>query len=244
MAKLTWDGIGQKLFEAGVDHVALFVQKDTITNDGATGADIYETGVAWNGVTGITENRKGGEPQEQWADNIKYVSLLSPEDFGLTIEAFTYPDEFMVCDGSKVITNGTPAVDIGLRIGMQKRKPFALVYRTKIGSDTDDLDHGYKLHIIYGCKAQPSERGYETINDSPEAMTFSWEVTTTPIDPNNTSAGFTGLKPTAFVELDSTVVASAKMTAIENKLFGTDGQSGTSPTMMLPYEIHTMITST
>lgn len=245
MAKLTWDGIGQKLFEAGIDQVALYVQKDTIADNADTGAAIYETGVAWNGVTGITENREGGEVQEQWADNIKYISLLSPEDFGLTIEAFTYPDEFMACDGSAVITNGSPAADIGLRIGLQKRKPFALVYRTKIGSDTDDLDHGYKLHIVYGCKAQPSERGYETINDSPEAMTFSWEVNTTPIKTENAAGTIlTGYKPTAFIELDSTVVGATKMAAIEATLFGSGTTAGTNDaTMMLPHEVWTTLTS-
>lgn len=242
MAKLTWDGIGQKLFEAGVDHVALYVQKDVIADNADTGDALYEKGVAWNGVTGITENREGGEPQEQWADNIKYISLLSPEEFGLTIEAFTYPDEFMACDGSAVITGGTPAADIGLRIGQQKRKSFALVYRTKIGSDTDDLDHGYKLHIVYGCKAQPSERGYETINDSPEAMTFSWEVNTTPIKTENAAGNkLVGYKPTAIIELDSTVPGmSTKMAAIENVLFGSENAE---PTMLLPHEVFTTLTT-
>lgn len=231
---LTWNQTGDKLFEAGVDHCALYVMKDTITNNGATGADIYDDGVAWNGITSINEGREGGEPQEQWADNIKYISILSAEEFNPTIEAYTYPDAFAVCDGSAAITGAT-----GLSIGQQKRKAFALVYRTKIGNDVDELDHGFKIHIVYNAKAQPAERNYETINESPEGMTLSWECTTTPIDPNY-NAVITGMRPTAHIELDSTKVASGKMTTILEKLYGT---ANSAPQVLLPHEIVSILTA-
>ena len=234
---LTWDQTGDRLFEAGVDHAALYVMKDTITNDGATGADIYQDGVAWNGITSINEGREGGEPQEQWADNIKYISILSFEEFNPTIEAFTYPDEFAVCDGSAEVMSG--ANGLGMFLGQQKRKAFALVYRTKIGNDVDELDHGFKIHIVYNCKAQPAERNYETINDSPEGMTFSWECTTTPIDPNKTGV-ISGMRPTAYVELDSTKVNSGKMETILGKLYGT---ANSAPQVLLPHEIVTILTA-
>lgn len=231
---LTWDQTGEKTFEAGVDHVALYTMRDTITNDGATGADIYNDGVAWNGITGITEGREGGEPNDQYADNIKYISMTSVEEFNPTIEAFTYPDEFAECDGSASVTGAT-----GFTLGQQKRKAFGLVYRTKIGNDTDELDHGFKIHIVYNCKAQPSERAYESLNDSPEGMTMSWDCTTTPIDPNKTGV-ISGMRPTAHVELDSTKVAAGKMDKILDKLYGT---ANSAPQIMLPHEIVSILTA-
>lgn len=243
MAALTWDAAGEKIFEGGVYSTALFVMKDIITNNGATGDDIYEKGKAWNGVTGITENREGGEPQDQYADNIKYISLLSPETFGLTIEAFTYPDEWAACDGSGVMmsTGQTPAAIAGLTVGQQRRKAFALAYKTKIGNDIKDFDYGYKLHIVYNLKASPSERAYETINDSPEGMTMSWEATGTPIE----ISGQTGLNRTCVVEIDSTKVATAaNLVTLEEVLFGKGSTAGTNdPTMLLPHEVAAYIST-
>ena len=208
MSKLVWDATGTRLYENGVDHGVLYPQKD----DGT-----YDTGVAWNGLTGVTESPDGAEPTDLWADNIKYASMRSAETFGATIEAYTYPDEFAECDGS-----AEPVA--GLRLGQQKRKPFGFVYRTNIGNDTaTDSDDGYKLHIIYNATASPSERAYETINDSPDAITFSWEVTTTPV-------AVKGYKPVSTITIDSTKIDSAKLTLIENKLFGTDAEGGNAAT--------------
>lgn len=230
MARLVWDQTGEKTFEAGVDHCALYTMKDALTGAENTGAAIYNNGVAWNGITAITEGREGGEPNNQWADNIKYISLSSAEEFNPTIEAFTYPDEFAECDGSKEVVSG-------FTLGQQKRKAFALAYRTKIGNDTQELDYGYKLHVVYNIKAQPSERAYETLNDSPEGMTFSWECSTTPIDPNYENV-ITGARPTAHVEIDSTKftteAAKAKFAQIETALFG--GENAEAH-VLLPYEI-------
>lgn len=234
MARLVWDQTGEKTFEAGVDHCALYTMRDALTGAENTGAAIYNTGVAWNGISAITEGREGGEPNDQYADNIKYISMLSVEEFNPTIESFTYPDEFAECDGSKEVATG-------FTLGQQKRKAFALAYRTKIGNDTQELDYGYKLHVVYNIKAQPSERNYETLNESPEGMTMSWDCTTTPIDPND-GTYITGARPTAHVELDSTKftteAAKAKLAAIETKLFGGTDQD---PVVLLPWEIAQML---
>jgi hypothetical protein len=212
MSKIIWDATGSRLYENGVDHGVLYTQKD----DGT-----YNNGVAWNGLTGVTESPDGAEATDLWADNIKYASMRSAETFGATIEAYTYPDEFAECDGS---AEPVP----GVRFGQQKRKPFGFVYRTNIGSDTlTDTDEGYKLHIIYNATASPSERAYETINDSPDAITFSWEVTTTPIN-------VTGYKPLSTIVIDSTKLAAAKLEAVEAALFGTDGANATEPTLPSP----------
>lgn len=186
MAKLIWDKSGEKTYETGVDHGILFV------NDKGT----YGKGIAWNGLTAVTESPSGAEASAIYADNIKYLNLYSAEEFGATIEAYTYPDEWAECDGSASIATG-------VTIGQQERKSFAFAYRTKLGNDLEGDAYGEKLHIIYGCRASTSERGYQTVNDSPEAITFSWEITTTPINVE-------GFKPTANVIIDSTKTDETK----------------------------------
>lgn len=212
MAKLTWDDAGNRLYETGVKNVVLYPM-------GSNGA--YEKGVAWNGVTAITESPSGAEAEPLYADDIKYLELRSVEEFGATIEAYTYPDEFAACDGSAELIKG-------MKIGQQTRKSFGLCYRTTIGNDTEGETHGYKLHIIYGAKAAPSEKAYNTINDSPEAITFSWEITTTPVEVEN-------YKPTAHIELDSTVLTATQMQAVETLLYGGDGEA--APSLPLPAAI-------
>lgn len=208
MAKLVWDETGKHLFETGVDHGVLFPQAANGT---------YENGVAWNGLTGVTESPSGAEPNNLYADNIKYLSLYSIEEFGATIEAYTYPDEFAACNGEADLAEG-------VSIGQQARQSFGLAYRTRVGNDTAGSEHGYKIHLIYGCKASPSEKAYATINDSPDAITFSWEVTTTPVEVK-------GFKPTACVVIDSTKVDATKLTAFEKTLYGDDN---TEPSLPLP----------
>lgn len=230
MAKLVWDAPGEHLYETGVDQGVLYVYDETSQADNK-----YGTGVVWNGLTTVSENPSGAEPTALWADNIKYLNLVSAEDFSCTIEAYTYPDEFMACDGSAAIATGIYA-------HQQKRKTFGFCYRTRIGNDAVGDSLGYKLHIVYGCTASPSERSYATVNDSPEAITFSWEVNTTPV-PLGTINGVE-YRPTAYIEIDSTKVAEGKWTLLENKLYGTDGTSGsegTAPTLPLPSEILTLI---
>lgn len=196
MAKIEWDKTGERLYETGVKNGVLYVQVD----------GTYPKGVAWNGLTAVTESPSGAEATPLYADDIKYLNLLSTEEFGATIEAYTYPDEFAECDGSASLATG-------VMIGQQPRKAFGLCYRTTIGNDTEGNDHGYKLHIIYGALAAPSEKAYATINDSPEAITFSWEVTTTPVN-------VTGAKPTASITIDSTKATPEKLTALEKILYG------------------------
>ena len=211
MAKLVWDESGKRLYETGVEKGVLYVQ-------GENGQ--YENGVAWNGLTAVTESPSGAEPTALYADDIKYLELFSAEEFGATIEAYTYPEEFEACDGSASL--GT-----GVTIGQQDRKAFGLCYRTIVGNDVKGNENGYKLHLIYGAKAKPSEKAYATVNDSPEAVTFSWEVTTTPVN-------VAGFKPTASVTIDSTKIEAGKLKAIEDKLYGTQDQE---PTLLLPDEI-------
>ena len=213
MSKLVWDKTGERLYETGVKQGVLYVQEN--------GA--YPKGVAWNGLTAVTESPSGAEATPLYADDIKYLNLLSTEEFGATIEAYTYPDEFAACDGSASLAEG-------VSIGQQKRKTFGLCYRTAIGNDVDGNDHGYKLHIIYGALAAPSEKAYATINDSPEAITFSWEVTTTPV-------AVTGHKPTASVIIDSTKVDAEKLALLETKLYGSESEEASLP---LPDEIASM----
>jgi hypothetical protein len=197
MVALSWDKVGERFYETGVDHGVLYIPD-------ATGE--YKTGYAWNGLTAVTESPSGAEANAQYADNIKYLNLVSAEEFGCTIEAFTYPAEFGQCDG-------TASPEDGIIIGQQGRKTFGLSYRTVVGNDLEGNDHGYKLHLVYGCLAAPSEKGYATINDSPEAITFSWEVSCTPVP-------VTGYKPTALIVIDSTLVDAADLTALEAKLYG------------------------
>ena len=217
MSKIVWDAIGEHTFETGVRNGVLYL-KD------AQGA--YSTGVAWNGLTSVSESPEGAEATDLYADDIKYLTLMSAENFKATIEAYTYPVEFEECDGSATIANGVV-------IGQQSRKPFGLCYRTAIGNDTDGNEHGYKLHIVYGCQASPSEKQYSTINDSPEAITFSWEVNTTPVN-------VTGKKPTATLIIDSTKADKAKLTALEAILYGSETAE---PRLPLPDEIATLMTA-
>ncbi len=222
MSKLIWDKTGERLYEAGVKQGVLYIRD----NLGA-----YSTGVAWNGLTAVTESPSGAEATPLYADDIKYLNLVSAEEFGCTIEAYTYPDEFAECDGSASLSEGVV-------IGQQKRKTFGMCYKTSIGNDVDDLDHGYKLHLIYGAVASPSEKAYATINESPEAITFSWEVTTTPVE-------VSGFKPTASLTIDSTKADPEKLQELEGILYGTDGEepAGTDPRLPLPDEICELFTN-
>lgn len=217
MSKLTWDNTGERLFETGVKNGVLY----PIQADGK-----YTNGVAWNGLISVTESPSGAEATALYADDIKYVNLLSNEEFGATIEAYTYPDEFAECDGSGTLAEG-------VTVGQQKRKVFGLCYKTTIGNDVDGNDHGYKLHLVYGCLAAPSEKAYSTINDNPDAITFSWEVTTTPVN-------VTGFKPTSQITIDSTKVDQAKLTKIEDLLYGTAEKE---PSLPLPDELAATLTA-
>lgn len=219
MAKLVWDKTGDRLYETGVKNGVLYIPT----------SGVYSKGVAWNGLTAVTESPSGAEATALYADDIKYLSLMSTEEFGATIEAYTYPDEFAACDGSAELADG-------VMIGQQKRSTFGLCYKTTIGNDTEGNDHGYKLHIIYGALAKPSERAYATINDSPEAITFSWEITTTPVN-------VTGAKPTASLVIDSTKADPSKLAALEDILYGKDGEPSNEPRLPLPDEIKTLMTA-
>lgn len=205
MARLEWDKTGEHLYETGVDHGVLYFPDQT-------GA--YKNGVAWNGLISVSESPSGAEATGQYADNIKYLNLISVEEFGATIEAYTYPEEFEACNGNKELVNNT-----GVYVGQQSRSVFGFCYRTMIGNDTDGQDHGYKLHLVYGCQVSPSEKAYQTINDSPEALTFSWELSTTPVN-------VTGKKPTALLVIDSTKIDSTKLAKIEAKLYGDETETG------------------
>lgn len=198
---ITWDNTGDRLYETGVDHGVLYLRD-------ASGA--YKNGVPWNGLTAVTESPSGAEPTPLYADNIKYLNLMSAEEYGMTIEAYTYPDEFAECDGSASLAEG-------VTIGQQDRKTFGMSYRTIVGNDVDSNNYGYKLHLVYGCLAAPSEKAYASVNDSPEAITFSWEVSTTPVN-------VTGFKPTSCITIDSTKADATKLAALEKILYG-DGSS-------------------
>lgn len=220
MSKIVWDKTGERTYETGVKNGVLYPQEN--------GA--YPLGVAWNGLTAVTESPSGAEATPLYADDIKYLNLMSAEEFGATIEAYTYPPEFEKCDGSASIATG-------VSIGQQTRKSFGLSYKTALGNDVDGNEYGYKLHIIYGALAAPSEKGYSTINDSPEAITFSWEVTTTPV-----SVSVEGMKPTASIVIDSTKADKEKLKALEEILYGKDpstpeGSDGVAPRLPLPDEI-------
>lgn len=214
MAELVWDQTGQRFYETGVDHGVLYLPD----SQGA-----YVDGVAWNGLTSVSESPSGAEPNAQYADNIKYLNLFSAEEFSATIEAFTYPEEFNQFDGL-----GTPSP--GVLVGQQARRNFGLSYRTLVGNDIDGNDHGYKIHLVYGCMASPSEKAYNTVNDSPEPITFSWEVSTTPV-------AVPGMKPTSIITVDSTQVDAASLAALEQTLYGT---AGVDPSLPLPGTIISM----
>ena len=219
MAAIVWDKSGERTYETGVDHGVLYpYNKET---------HAYDKGVAWNGLTTVTESPSGAEASAQYADNIKYLNMVSAEEFSATVEAFTYPDEFGECDG-------TAEVAPGVKLGQQNRKTFGLTYRTVFGNDTDANDHGYKLHLIYGALAAPSEKAYATINDSPEAISFSWEVSTTPVN-------VSGFKPTSLIVIDSTKVNKANLQALEKVLYGSDADSGTNPRLPMPDEVVNML---
>ena len=220
MSRLTWDNNGERLYETGVKQGVLY----PIQTNGS-----YSKGVAWNGLTAVTESPSGAEATALYADDIKYLNLMSNEEFSATIEAYTYPDEFAECDGSASLADG-------VTLGQQKRKTFGLCYRTSLGNDVDGNDYGYKLHLVYGCLAAPSEKAYATINDSPEAITFSWEVSTTPVS-------VAGFKPTSQITIDSTKADKAKLAALEDILYGKDGAEaeGAGPRLPLPDEIKTLM---
>jgi hypothetical protein len=211
MTVLQWDLVGERLYETGVDHGVLYLPDSF---------GVYDTGVAWNGLVNVTESPSGAEPSAQYADNIKYLNLYSAEEFAATLEAFTYPDEFMQFDG---LASPNP----GITIGQQTRGVFGLSYRTLIGNDLEGNDHGEKIHLVYGCQASPSEKAYGTVNDSPEPITFSWDVATTPV-------AVTGYKNTSTLVIDSTKVSPAAFTALKNILYGT---VGTDPRLPLPDEV-------
>lgn len=214
MAKLIWDKIGERFFETGVNKGVLYPQD-------ASGA--YPKGVAWNGLTAVTESPSGAEATPLYADNIKYLNLMSAEEFGATVEAYTYPDEFAAC-------NGEAALADGITLGQQKRTAFGMAYQTKIGNDIDN-ELGYKIHLIYNALAAPSEKAYSTVNDSPEAITFSWELTTTPVE-------VTGFKPTASITIDSTKVSAEALAALEAVLYGSESEEARLP---LPDEVLTIV---
>lgn len=214
MSKLVWDQTGERLYETGVSKGVLYVQ------EGAA----YPKGVAWNGLTAVTESPSGAEATALYADDIKYLSLMSAEEFGGTIEAYMYPDEFKVCNGEADLAQG-------VSIGQQTRKPFGFSYRTIIGNDVDSNGHGYKLHLVYGALASVSEKAYATVNDSPEAITFSWEFTTTPVNVD-------GFKPTSIVTIDSTKADASKLAALEEILYGSESVEARLP---LPSEVATLM---
>lgn len=220
MSKLVWDKTGERLYETGVKQGVLYPMDAKGT---------YPKGVAWNGLTNVTESPSGAEATALYADDIKYLNLMSNEEFGGTIEAYTYPDEFAECDGSASIATG-------VYIGQQSRKTFGFCYRTTIGNDVESNAHGYKLHLVYGALASPSEKAYSTINDSPEAVTFSWEFSTTPVN-------VTGFKPTACLTIDSTKVSAEKLAALEKILYGDDADESAVARLPLPDEVAQVISA-
>lgn len=216
MSKIKWDQTGERFYETGVSKGVLYPQIN----------GVYQKGVAWNGLTSVNESPSGAEATPLYADNIKYLNLISAEEFGATVEAYTYPDEFAQCNGEGELASG-------ITIGQQKRNPFGLSYQTKIGNDVDS-ELGYKIHLIYGALAAPSEKAYSTVNDSPEAITFSWELTTTPVE-------VPGMKPTASLTIDSTKVDKAKLAELEKILYGSDEEEGTEPKLPLPAEVAELV---
>ena len=224
MSALVWDQTGERFYETGTDKAVLYPYKN----------NAYQEGVAWNGITAVTESPSGAEATALYADNIKYLNLMSAEEFGMTIEAYTYPDEWAECDGSASVVDG-------VTVGQQKRIPFGFCFRTRHGNDTDGTDKGYKLHLVYNCLASPSERSYATINDSPEAITFSWEVTTTPVNVKD-------YKPTACITIDSTKADATKLANLETQLYGRDADQehsieAVTPNLPTPDEVLAIFTA-
>ena len=216
MTALVWDATGEHFYETGVDHGVLYIPTE----------GQYTKGVAWNGLTGVTESPSGAESNPQYADNIKYLNLISAEEWAGTIEAFTYPDEFAACNGEKELADG-------VTVGQQSRSTFGMSYRTKIGNDTDGQDHAYKIHLLYGLTAAPSEKAYATVNDSPEAVTFSWEASSVPVN-------VTGMLPTSSITIDSRTADPTKLTALEKILYGAEE---VEPRLPLPDEVKTLMTA-
>lgn len=216
MTALVWDATGEHFYETGVDHGVLYIPTE----------GVYSKGVAWNGLTGVTESPSGAESNPQYADNIKYLNLISAEEWAGTIEAFTYPDEFAACNGEKQLV-------AGVTVGQQSRSTFGMSYRTKIGNDTDGSDHAYKIHLLYGLTAAPSEKAYTTVNDSPEAVTFSWEASSVPVNVN-------GMLPTSSITIDSRTADPTKLTALEKILYGAEEAE---PRLPLPDEVKTLMTA-
>ena len=215
MTALVWDATGEHFYETGVDHGVLYIPTE----------GVYSKGVAWNGLTGVTESPSGAESNPQYADNIKYLNLISAEEWAGTIEAFTYPDEFAACNGEKELADG-------VTVGQQSRSTFGMSYRTKIGNDTDGSDHAYKIHLLYGLTAAPSEKAYATVNDSPEAVTFSWEASSVPVN-------VTGMLPTSSITIDSRTADPTKLAALEKILYGAEEAEARLP---LPDEVKTLMT--
>lgn len=215
MTALVWDATGEHFYEAGVDHGVLYIPTE----------GVYSKGVAWNGLTGVTESPSGAESNPQYADNIKYLNLISAEEWAGTIEAFTYPDEFAACNGEKELT-------AGVTVGQQSRSTFGMSYRTKIGNDTDGPDHAYKIHLLYGLTAAPSEKAYTTVNDSPEAVTFSWEASSVPVN-------VSGMLPTSSITIDSRTADPTQLAALEKILYGAEEGEARLP---LPDEVKTLMT--
>jgi hypothetical protein len=223
MTRIAWDQVGERRYETGVDHGVLYIPDNTGS---------YDDGFPWNGLTAVTESPSGAEASPQYADNMKYLNLVSAEEFGATIEAFTYPDEFGQCDG-------TAQPEPGIYLGQQGRRSFGFSYRTLVGNDTEGTEHGYKIHLIYGALASPSEKANNTVNDSPEAVPFSWEVSTSPVGVGN--IGGTEYKPTAHVVLDSTVLDATALGELEDILYGTPGADARMP---LPGEVVALFSGT
>lgn len=214
MVAISWDKVGERLYETGVDHGVLYIPD---------GTGVYTTGYAWNGLTAVSESPSGAEANPQYADNIKYLNLYSAEEFGATIEAFTYPEAFAQCDGTAIVS--------GVQLSQQVRRSFGFSYRTLVGNDLVGTDYGYKIHLVYGCNAAPSEKSRSTVNDSPEAATFSWEITTNPVEvPGTNPATGKQYRPTAHITIDSTQVPAAKLQELEDILYGTAGVDPKMPT--------------
>lgn len=216
--RIVWDQTGERYFETGVKNGVLYPYNSQLKK--------YSNGVAWNGLITVSESPSGAEPTALWADDIKYLNLMSTEEFGASVEAYTYPEEFAACNGEAELSNG-------ISIGQQKRSMFGMAYRTKIGNDLD-ADLGYKIHLIYNAMAAPSEKSYGSVNDSPEAVTFSWELSTTPV-------AVDGFKPTATLVIDSTKTTAAKMAELEDLLFGSENKE---PKLLLPNEVIAIINDT